>query len=384
MTISFFTNYVNHHQIALADELYKILGDDYHYIATRDTQELVKAMSGYGDIRRPYIIYSYEDNTSMNRALNLAVNSDVMIYSTPECLPYVKSRYIAGKHKLVFEVGERWLKKGLLNLLSPNLIKYKLLYHTLCPKEAAFKLCASAYAAHDENIMLSFKDKCFKWGYFTAVQDFDIEECINSRRESSVIKILWIARFIQLKHPEKMLHLALKLRKAKVDFIIDMIGEGPLFNHIKNKISTLNLTEYVHLLGVMPNSQLVKKICEYHIFCFTSDKREGWGAVLNEAMSAGCCPVVNRHIGSAPFLIKDGENGFMYDGSLNDLACKVEILIRNRDMRERMSIAAYRTMVTEWNPRQAAQRLVAFCESYYNGTKCQYMSGPMSVAEILH
>lgn len=384
MTISFFTNYVNHHQIPLADELYKILGDDYHYIATRDTQELVKAMSGYGDIRRPYIIYSYEDNTSMNRALNLAVNSDVMIYSTPECLPYVKSRYIAGKHKLVFEVGERWLKKGLLNLLSPNLIKYKLLYHTLCPKEAAFKLCASAYAAHDENIMLSFKDKCFKWGYFTAVQDFDIEECINSRRESSVIKILWIARFIQWKHPEKMLHLALKLRKAKVDFIIDMIGEGPLFNHIKNKISTLNLTEYVHLLGVMPNSQIIKKICEYHIFCFTSDKREGWGAVLNEAMSAGCCPVVNRHIGSAPFLIKDGENGFMYDGNLNDLACKVEILIRNRDIRERMSIAAYRTMVTEWNPRQAAQRLVAFCESYYNRTKCQYMSGPMSVAEILH
>lgn len=384
MTISFFTNYVNHHQIPLADELYKILGDDYHYIATRDTQELVKTMSGYGDIRRPYIIYSYEDNTSMDRALDLAVNSDVMIYSTPECLPYVKSRYIAGKHKLVFEVGERWLKKGLLNLLSPNLIKYKLLYHTLCPKEAAFKLCASAYAAHDENIMLSFKDKCFKWGYFTAVQDFDIEECINSRRESSVIKILWIARFIQWKHPEKMLHLALKLRKAKVDFIIDMIGEGPLFNHIKNKISTLNLTEYVHLLGVMPNSQIIKKICEYHIFCFTSDKREGWGAVLNEAMSAGCCPVVNRHIGSAPFLIKDGENGFMYDGNLNDLACKVEILIRNRDIRERMSIAAYRTMVTEWNPRQAAQRLVAFCESYYNRTKCQYMSGPMSVAEILH
>ena len=59
MIVSFFTNYVNHHQIPLADELYRILGDDYYYIATCDTQELVKAMSGYSEIERPYIIRSY-------------------------------------------------------------------------------------------------------------------------------------------------------------------------------------------------------------------------------------------------------------------------------------------------------------------------------------
>lgn len=382
MTISFFTNYVNHHQIPLADELYKILGNNYHYIAICDTKELIKSMSGYSDIERPYLIHAYENDYSINIAMNLAVNSDVMIYGSVECLPFVRSRFVAGKHKLIFEVGERWLKKGLVNLLSPNLIRYKLLYHTLCPKDSAFKLCASAYAAHDENIMFSFKNKCLKWGYFTAVPDIDIDYYIKSKRVLSTIRILWVARFLHWKHPEKMLQLAMKLRNAKFDFVIDMIGEGPLFNNVKAKISTLNLENYVNLLGVMPNQQVVKKMREYHIFCFTSDKREGWGAVLNEAMSAGCCPVVDRHIGSAPFLIHDGKNGFMYDGDVNDFTKKIEFLIRHQDAREQMSIEAYRTMTNEWNPRVAAQRLVEFCNSYFSGTPYRWESGPMSKTTI--
>lgn len=384
MIISFFTNYVNHHQIPLADELYKILGDNYHYIATCDTQELVRTMSGYKDIKRPYIIYSYESDVSMRKAYDLAINSDVMIYGTPECLPFVKARYKAGKNKLIFEVGERWLKRGLLNLLSPRLLRYKWLYYTQCPKNSAFKLCASAYSAHDEKIMMSFRNKCLKWGYFTAVPEIDIESDIKLKRNSSIIKILWVARFLQLKHPEKMLQLALALKESQIDFSMDMIGEGPLFNFIKMEILKLGLEKYVHLLGVMPNDQVIKKMREYHIFCFTSDKREGWGAVLNEAMVAGCCPVVDKHIGSAPFLIKNGENGVMFDGDdISDFIQKVEFLIKNEEIRERMSREAYKTMRDCWNPNEAAKRLVMFSQSFLNGSLYQYVSGPLSVAEIL-
>lgn len=384
MVISFFTNYVNHHQIPLSDELYKLLGTDYHYIATCDTQSLIKRMSGYKDIKRPYIIHSYENEDSMKNAFELAIHSDVIIYGTPECLPFVKARYKAGKNKFVLEVGERWLKRGLLNLLSPRLLKCKWLYFTQCSKESAFKLCASAYASHDEHLMMSFKNKCLKWGYFTAVPEIDIEKCIIAKRNISSVRILWVARFLQLKHPERMLQLALILKKKGMNFSIDMIGEGPLFNQIKTKISNWKLDNCVHLLGVMPNNEVIKKMREYHIFCFTSDKHEGWGAVLNEAMSAGCCPVADKHIGSAPFLIKDGENGFLFDGNdMKEFIQKVEFLINNEDKRECMSIEAYRTMKEEWNPNIAAERLVHFCNFYFAGLQCQYVNGPMSKAEIL-
>jgi glycosyltransferase involved in cell wall biosynthesis len=47
------------------------------------------------------------------------------------------------------------------------------------------------------------------------------------------------------------------------------------------------------------------------IFLFTSDFNEGWGAVLNESMNSACAVVASHAIGSVPFLLKDGENGFI-------------------------------------------------------------------------
>lgn len=195
MTVSFFTNFVNHHQIPLADELYRILGDNYYYIATCNTQELVNTMSGYSEIERPYIIRTYANDAAKKKAFELAKQSDVMIYGTPECLSYVKERYKSVRDKLTIEVGERWFKRGLLNLLSPRLLRYKWLYHTICPKEYTFRLCASAYASHDENLMLSYKDKCFKWGYFTSVPDVNMEDITKLKQTTSTLKILWVARF---------------------------------------------------------------------------------------------------------------------------------------------------------------------------------------------
>lgn len=43
---------------------------------------------------------------------------------------------------------------------------------------------------------------------------------------------------------------------------------------------------------------------ESHIFIFTSDRGEGWGVVLSEAMANGCTVVASNKIGAAPFLVK--------------------------------------------------------------------------------
>ena len=69
MTLTFVTNLVHHHQLPVADEFYKILGDDYHYIATEKLPDwLIKG--GYDPtLDRPYIIRSYGSAESMSEAL---------------------------------------------------------------------------------------------------------------------------------------------------------------------------------------------------------------------------------------------------------------------------------------------------------------------------
>ena len=311
-------------------------------------------------------------------AMQLIREADMVIYGASP-LKYLKERVSTGK--LTFLYSERWLKRGLLNLLSPRLLQQQWFYHTHCHRKPVYALCASAYAAGDFAKMFSFKGKCFKWGYFTAVSDIDIENLQKSKRNASTVKILWVARFLQLKHPEQMLQLASQLRSRHVNFSIDMIGVGPEYDKITSAIKTMELENYVHLLGQVPNSKVMEAMRTHDIFCFTSDKNEGWGAVLNEAMSSGCCPVSSIEAGSTPYLIKDGVNGLSFDlKKENDLFEKVLWLIEHSEEREKMSIEAYKTMRDVWSPKNAATQLVKLCEAIQNGDTSFVADGPCSRA----
>ena len=39
MKLTFISNYINHHQIPLSDELYRILGKDYVFVQTEPMEE---------------------------------------------------------------------------------------------------------------------------------------------------------------------------------------------------------------------------------------------------------------------------------------------------------------------------------------------------------
>ena len=67
-----------------------------------------------------------------------------------------------------------------------------------------------------------------------------------------------------------------------------------------------------------------------HNFIFTSDRGEGWGVVLSEAMANGCTVVASNKIGAAPFLVKHKKNGLLFQsGSIKSLYKAVKFIIEN-------------------------------------------------------
>lgn len=89
----------------------------------------------------------------------------------------------------------------------------------------------------------------------------------------------------------------------------------------------------------------------------TSDRFEGWGAVANESLANGCVLVASDAIGSSPYLISDGVNGFMFKSAstktsfghqdqkaLDDLTEKVAWLLDNKERMKEMQRAAFLTM----------------------------------------
>ena len=56
MKVVFFTNFINHHQVHIADELYNMLGDNYTFVATEAIPQSFKN-NGYPDYSdRPYLL----------------------------------------------------------------------------------------------------------------------------------------------------------------------------------------------------------------------------------------------------------------------------------------------------------------------------------------
>ncbi|WPZ37245.1 glycosyltransferase family 4 protein (plasmid) [Thalassobaculum sp. OXR-137] len=67
----------------------------------------------------------------------------------------------------------------------------------------------------------------------------------------------------------------------------------------------------IHFLGFQGQQDLVRLYAACDVFVLPS-QYEPWGLVVNEAMSAGRAVVVSDRVGSAPDLVRQGENGFVY------------------------------------------------------------------------
>ncbi|MBR3805816.1 MAG: glycosyltransferase [Clostridia bacterium] len=379
MKIAFATNFYNHHQKPLADAMYSIVGDGYHFIETEPISEERLNMGWGGDQRPSYILQSYIDEESNKKCQQIIDDADVVIYGSA---PYamLENRLKAGK--LTFKYCERPYKKGVSIIKLP--VHILRAYKKYTRYKNFYVLCASAYTPVDFSKMLAFIGKTYKWAYFTEVKKYaDIDEIIRLKHSAS---ILWVARLIELKHPEIPIAVAKRLKADGYDFKLNMIGNGELEAATRELIEREGVADCVEMLGAMKPHEVREHMEKSEIFLFTSDKNEGWGAVLNESMNSACAVVANSAIGSVPFLINDGENGYMYkDGDVDDIYNKVKSLLDNADERKRLGKNAYKTMAEEWNAENAAEKFVALCEKMLAGEykPFPYASGVCSKAEIL-
>lgn len=376
MKLLFLTNLVNHHQIPVADEFYRILGHDYVYVAMEPLPDWLK-QGGYSDTVRPYILRPYESGASLIKVQEMADNADVVIIgSAPEYL--VKNRLKA--NKITFHYSERWFKDGYYHLLSPRALWNYWNYHTRYRNKRSYMLCASAFTASDACKVFAYPGKCVKWGYFTKVEKYDFEASFVSK-QGSVAHLMWCARFLAWKHPELPIKMAKILKDLGYKFTLDMFGSGIELGNSKALAKSLGVYDVVSFKGNLPNAEILHEMRRHDMFLFTSDRNEGWGAVTNEAMSNGCAFVGSSAIGAVPFLVEDGENGLIFESeNVDSLVEKVRYLLDNPDERTRLARNAYNSMLKTWSPENAAHNFLTLCNAIEENTKNPNLEGPCSNA----
>ena len=377
MNIIFLSNYFNHHQKYLSNAFYEQTEGNYLFIETAQMDE-ERIAGGWKINSYPEYVVSYEKlQSNIGYYINLINNADVVISgSAPE--RYIRQRIRSGK--ILFRYYERIYKKYYQYLQLP--IRALVYYLRNRGNKNIYLLCASAYAARDYNISGAFIGKCYQWGYFPETKHYDLD-ALMAKKRGDTVKICWCARFIDWKHPEIPVEAARRLKAEGYAFELNMIGVGPLQEKIRNLIARYGLEDCVHLLGAMPTEKVRAHMEESRIFLFTSDRNEGWGAVLNEAMNSGCAVIANKAIGSVPFLIKDGENGFISASNTLDNVCnKIKYLLVNTDVIQDIGMKAYQTMISEYNEKIAVSRFFKLIH-HLDDTRELYSSGLCSKLSIV-
>ena len=383
MKVVFFSNYLNHHQLPLAHAFSGIPYITYTFVATTPFNEK-RAQMGYKDENKNYdfILRAYESKKNEAQAYQLAKEADIVIVGSAD------DSYMAERlnlHKVTFHASERYFKKGLNIKTFPRYFASAMKHIRPYQSLPLYYLCSSAYTAKDVNTFTSYKNRCFKWAYFTEVDENKKQFLIDKKAQNDTPVILWAGRFLPWKHPDAAIRLAKKLKENGYKFRMLIIGGGEMEKQLKELTKELKLEGIVQFLGFLPPDTVRSYMEQSDLFLFTSDFNEGWGAVLNEAMSSGCASIASHACGASPFLIHNGTNGYLYkDGHEEQLFRRTAQLIEDSISRRRMGIQAYEDMCDEWNPRIASERLIRLYEAISSGDEILlYKDGPCSPAPIL-
>lgn len=383
MKVTFYSNFLTHHQVPFCLEMQKRLGDDFKFVST------VKIFKwrldlGFKDLDTEYdfVVRAYESEEELNRAKKLAMESDVVIIgsTTDECiLERLKQDKLTFRYRSrIFLFVDGFFKtifnKEKIKLLYTRHLKYR-------KSKNLHLLCANAYGPNDFSKFHLYKDKMYKWGYFLETNIYNIDELIAKKEKNEKIEIIWVARFIKWKHPEVVVKLAKRLKAQNYNFKIKMLGTGKLEEKTKEKIKKLGLEDVLEVVGQVPSEEVKNYMEKANIFIGTSDFNEGWGAVINESMNAGCALVANRRMGAVPYLIENNKNGIMYN-SYNELEDSVKKLIEDKELRCKLGKNAYTYITEKWTGEIAAENIIKLFEAVIEGKKCDVKEGPASKAGI--
>lgn len=386
MTLTFISNYINHHQIPFSNACFQLLGEGFHFIQTQpmEAERLSMGWSSEGE-KLPYVSCLYEEE---ERCRKLVMESDVLLAGWSGREDLVQERLNTGR--LTVRVSERLYREGQWKAVSPRGLIHKYQEHTRYRNAPAYLLCAGAYVPSDFHLIHAYPGKMFRWGYFPETRYYSERELLAMKgeeagRTAQRTEIVWAGRFIPLKHPEYMLRLAKNLKEScKGGYHIHMAGSGEMEAELKSLAKDYDVESVITFYGFMKPEEVRAVMEKCHIHIFTSNHLEGWGAVVNEAMNSGCCEVANVQAGAVPYLIRHGKNGLAYpDNNYEEMEKAVRFLLDNPDKRQQMGREAYKTITELWNAEHGAAELLRMMEELLQGCFEPAKEGPLSGAPVI-
>ncbi|MDK2782824.1 MAG: hypothetical protein PWQ32_413 [Thermococcaceae archaeon] len=213
------------------------------------------------------------------------------------------------------------------------------------------------FVAISPYVLEELKSKGFDTSKAVVIENPVSEEFFNvEKREEPVI--LYPATLRPLKNQLGFLKAISALEKELEDYRIIFAG-GPKDKNYEIKLRSLaketNLN--VEFAGKVPYEKMLELYSKASIVALTSFE-ETFGMVIAEAMATGT-PVIASRVGGIPYMIEDGETGFLVDpNNPKDIAEKLVTLVSDKHLRSKMGRGGKKLAEERWKDEIIARKLL--------------------------
>lgn len=213
--------------------------------------------------------------------------------------------------------------------------------NTWYDKQKIWGDCASKIAGVSKKICVHLeqelripKEKIF---YHENFYTGEISTSINVREKSEPIRLGWGARLEVLqKRADRLPEFIAALDCTGVNYELNIAGDGPCLEGLKQHVMEHQLEARVHLLGNLPREDMADFWRRQHIYVNISEF-EGCSLAMLDAMAAGAVPVVSNVSGTDEFVI-DSKTGYVASiGDYTTMAGYIEYLYNHEWERQKMA-----------------------------------------------
>jgi glycosyltransferase involved in cell wall biosynthesis len=168
-------------------------------------------------------------------------------------------------------------------------------------------------------------DDCQIFDFCYVVDAKGRPETVARIAPDNVVRIAYVGQLIRRKRVDLLLR-ALANQPTR-NWMLDVVGEGLLRSRLERLVGELGIQSLVRFRGAMPNTEVQNLLSESDLLVLPSDW-DGWGAVVNEALSAGTRVICSDRCGAAD-LVRDPSVGSVFRaGSWASLATALREVIK--------------------------------------------------------
>ena len=180
---------------------------------------------------------------------------------------------------------------------------------------------------------------------------------------SKPVVIGTLGRLVEKKGIDTLIDAAAILAESRLDFRIEVAGDGPLMDDLKQQVKAANLSEVITFLGSMPHTEALGWIKTLDAFVLAGKKdsngdMDGIPVFLMEDMNFGI-PVISTQLSGIPELVIHKQTGLLCPpDDADSLAMAIQDLFRLPEQTNWLAEVAKERIVHEFDQDLNAKRLL--------------------------